>query len=146
MSQRLKTKNYWQVVVNLFRDYSEHSTIHGVNYLTEKGRPWLEKIWWISAICAAILCCGKLLMDAWNIEPIIITFTEKPTPIWKVRSYYFIFDEIDTYNDTHTIAFRYLFQQCLYVPIYIPITNTLTCRNRCTITVWKRQAKNSKFG
>jgi Amiloride-sensitive sodium channel len=79
-----RMKNYRKTIVDLFRDYSDHSTIHGVNYLTESGRSWCERLWWIVAIGISFLCCGKLIFDASNIDPIIITFTAKPTPIWKV--------------------------------------------------------------
>jgi Amiloride-sensitive sodium channel len=80
-----KVKKSWQIGVDLFHDYSDHSTIHGIIYLTEKRRSWFERIWWIAAIFVSVLCCGKLIFDAWSIDPIIITFTDKPTPIWKVN-------------------------------------------------------------
>jgi Amiloride-sensitive sodium channel len=79
-----KLRSWWQNAVDLFNEYANFSTIHGVSYLTEKGRSWFERIWWILAICISFLCCGKLIFDAWNIDPIIITFTGKPTPLWKV--------------------------------------------------------------
>jgi hypothetical protein len=82
----LKTKivRCKKTVENLFSDFSDHSTIHGVNFVAEKGRSWFEKVWWIAAFCVSVLCCVKLIVDAWNINPIIISFTEKPTSIWQV--------------------------------------------------------------
>jgi Amiloride-sensitive sodium channel len=68
---------------NIFFDYTEHSTIHGISYIAEKNRSWCDRIWWIVAFCASVLGCGKLIFDAWQINPIIIGFTGKPTPIWQ---------------------------------------------------------------
>jgi Amiloride-sensitive sodium channel len=79
-----KLRCWWQTLAGFFNEYANYSTIHGVNYLNEKGRSWFERLWWFLAICISLLCCGKLIFDAWNIDPIIITFTGKPTPLWKV--------------------------------------------------------------
>jgi acid-sensing ion channel, other len=85
-----RIKNCWQVAADLFSDYSDYSTIHGVNYIAEKDRSWFERIWWVAVFCISVLCCGKLIYDAWNIDPIIISFTEKPTPIWQVNYFFLI--------------------------------------------------------
>jgi acid-sensing ion channel, other len=74
----------WQTVNHIFVDYAAHSTIHGVNYFAEKGRSWFEKVWWIAVFGISILCCGNLILDVWNISPIIISFKDKPTPIWEL--------------------------------------------------------------
>jgi Amiloride-sensitive sodium channel len=68
----------------LFTDYSKHSTIHGVKYIAEKDRSWFEKILWIAIFCLSLSFCGKLISDAGHIHPIIISFAEKPTPVWQV--------------------------------------------------------------
>jgi acid-sensing ion channel, other len=83
-SVKNRIKLCWQAVKDLFVDYADHSTIHGVGYIAEKGRSWFEKIWWIIVFCISVVCCGKLIFDAWNIDPIIISFAEKPTPIWRI--------------------------------------------------------------
>jgi acid-sensing ion channel, other len=83
---RIRVQNSWITLKTLFFDYSEHSTIHGVNYIAERNRSWCEKIWWLVALCASILGCTKLIFDAWQINPIIISFTGKPTPIWQVSN------------------------------------------------------------
>jgi hypothetical protein len=80
-----KHKRWSQGAKEIFSDYLAHSTIHGVHYITEKNRSWFEKFWWISVFCVCVCCCGKLVSDAWNINPIIIRFSDKPTSIWKAR-------------------------------------------------------------
>jgi acid-sensing ion channel, other len=79
-----RNKKYWRTAKNLVSEYLKTSTIHGVKYIAEKDRSWIEKAWWVLVICVSILCCGKLIMDAWNTNPIIISFTDKPTPIWQL--------------------------------------------------------------
>jgi Amiloride-sensitive sodium channel len=84
MTLTSKLKHFWRVVKTLFNDYAEHSTIHGVSYMNEKKRSRIEKLWWIVVFVMLVLCCGKMISDAWNIKPIIISFTEKPTSIEQV--------------------------------------------------------------
>jgi acid-sensing ion channel, other len=74
----------WRKVKDLFFDYSIHSTVHSVSYITEKGRSRFEKVWWILVFFVSVLFCGKLTFNAWNLNPIIISFTDKPTPIWQI--------------------------------------------------------------
>jgi acid-sensing ion channel, other len=84
MKKETRARNVWQIINNLLYDYSKDSTVHGIKYIAEQNRSWFERIWWIVAICASVLCCAKLIFDAWHINPIIISFTSKPTPIWNI--------------------------------------------------------------
>lgn len=77
-------KELHRAIQATFNDYSDHCTIHGVNYVAEKNRSWFERIFWIASICISMVGCGKLLLNAWNINPIIISFTDKPTSIQEV--------------------------------------------------------------
>jgi acid-sensing ion channel, other len=77
-------KSSWQTVKTLFADYADNSTIHGVSYIAEKNRSWFEKVWWVVVLCISVLFCGKLIYDASNISPIIISFKDKPTSIWEI--------------------------------------------------------------
>jgi acid-sensing ion channel, other len=77
-------KKYWRTVKDLFNDYADHSTIHGVSYMNEKNRSWFEKFWWVFVFSISVLGCGKMIFDAWNINPISISFTGKPTSIEQV--------------------------------------------------------------
>jgi Amiloride-sensitive sodium channel len=87
---RLSKNNRFRKLLNsiktVFNDYSEHSTIHGINYIIEKDRSWFERLCWILIVCVSVFCCGKLIFDARNINPIRISFSDKPTPIWQVCS------------------------------------------------------------
>jgi Amiloride-sensitive sodium channel len=84
LSLKTKVKSTWQTAKKIFADYSKNSTIHGVSYMAEKERPWLEKVLWITVFCSSIILCGKLIFDAWNISPIIFTFASKPIPIYQI--------------------------------------------------------------
>jgi acid-sensing ion channel, other len=85
MTLRIKLKHFWQIGKELFNDYADHSTIHGVSYMNEKNRSWFEKSWWIVVFVVSILGCGKMIIDAWNIKPIIISFSEKATSMDQVN-------------------------------------------------------------
>jgi Amiloride-sensitive sodium channel len=87
MTLRIKLKHFWRIGKELFNDYADHSTIHGVSYMNEKNRSWFEKSWWIVVFVVSILGCGKMIIDAWNIKPIIISFSEKATSIDQVSDY-----------------------------------------------------------
>jgi Amiloride-sensitive sodium channel len=71
ISFKLKTnlKFCWQTVKTAVVDYAGHSAIHGVSYIVEKDRSWLEKVWWITVLCLSVFFCGKLIHDDWNISP-----------------------------------------------------------------------------
>jgi Amiloride-sensitive sodium channel len=85
MSQlKTKVKSSWQTAKKIFVDYSKNSTIHGVSYIAEEERPWLENVFWIIVFFISIILCGKLIFDAWNISPIIFTFSSKPIPIYQI--------------------------------------------------------------
>jgi acid-sensing ion channel, other len=107
-----KFKLFWCRIKNLFVNYIDHSTIHGVPYLAERGRSWFEKTWWLTIVIIAVVCCGKLIFDAWHINPIIIKFAEKPTHIWEipfpaVTICPFTFARTDRINLTKLILHQY---------------------------------------
>jgi Amiloride-sensitive sodium channel len=77
-------QKFWHIARYHHFQYLKSSTVHGVKYIAEKDRSWTERVWWILVIIVSFLGCGKLISDAWNINPIIISFTDKPTPIWQV--------------------------------------------------------------
>jgi len=77
-------KRRWQTAKQLFLEYAEHTTIHGVSYIGEQGRSCCERVLWSVILTVSVLGCGKLIFDAWHINPIIISFTAKPTPIWQI--------------------------------------------------------------
>lgn len=71
----------------LFSDYSETSTIHGIRYLGEKKRHWSERLWWMFAFSLSVVACAGFIYQAWfkwNNAPAIVTFAEESTPVYKI--------------------------------------------------------------
>lgn len=71
----------------LFSDYSEISTIHGVRYLGEKKRHWSERVWWFLSIVISIGLSAKFISQAsskWINSPVIVSFSEESTPVFKI--------------------------------------------------------------
>lgn len=71
----------------LFSDYSEISTIHGVRYLGEKKRHWSERVWWFLSIVISIGLSAKFISQAsskWINSPVIVSFSEESTPVHKI--------------------------------------------------------------
>lgn len=61
--------------------------MHGVRYFNEKNRHWLEKVFWIVSSVISIVCCSILIRRTyvdWQQSPVIVTFSDKPTPVWKI--------------------------------------------------------------
>lgn len=71
----------------LFSDYSEISTIHGVRYMGEKKRHWSERLWWFIAVMSSIAVCSILVYQTWlkwQNTPVIVTFSEESTPVYDI--------------------------------------------------------------
>lgn len=71
----------------LFSDYSETSTIHGIRYLGEKKRHWIERLWWMCAFTLSVIACFVFIYqvwEKWHNTPVMVTFDEESTPISKI--------------------------------------------------------------
>lgn len=71
----------------LFSDYSEISTIHGVRYLGEKKRHWSERLWWFIVFILSWVTCGLFIYQAWlkwHDAPVIVSFSEESTPVYRI--------------------------------------------------------------
>lgn len=71
----------------LFSDYSEISTIHGVRYMGEKKRHWTERLWWTVSVISSIVVCSILVYQTfvkWQNTPVIVTFSEESTPVYEI--------------------------------------------------------------
>ncbi|XP_055382440.1 pickpocket protein 28-like [Condylostylus longicornis] len=71
----------------LFSEYCHHSSIHGVKYLGEPKRSFLERLFWISIFAFSIYGCLSLIGNTWNKwqeNPVIVSFNEKSTPVWQI--------------------------------------------------------------
>uniref|UniRef100_A0A182WEP0 Pickpocket n=1 Tax=Anopheles minimus TaxID=112268 RepID=A0A182WEP0_9DIPT len=73
--------------MNIFRDYCANSSIHGFKYFVGSNRTRVEKIWWVAMCILSIYGCGSLIQtvyDKWRRDPVVVTFAEKPTPIYDI--------------------------------------------------------------
>lgn len=69
---------------NYFSEYTENSSIHGVKYIGERNRHLSEKIFWLFFLILSILSCAFMIgemFEKWNESPVIVSFSEKFTPI-----------------------------------------------------------------
>lgn len=74
-------------VWELFSDYSEYSTIHGVRYIGEKKRHWSERLWWLIVVISSVILCSFLVSQTWlkwQNTPVIVTFSEQSTPVYEI--------------------------------------------------------------
>lgn len=85
--QQIKYGSGFQAAKAIIHEYCDYSTIHGIRYLGEKKRPWLERLFWVSVFLLSICTCFKLTLniwDKWNNNPVIVSFAEKSTPVWQI--------------------------------------------------------------
>lgn len=74
-------------IPNLFNEYCENTTIHGVKYFGERHRPKVERWWWIAAFLVSIVLCTLLIRNLWvkwDQSPVIVSFAERSTPVWEI--------------------------------------------------------------
>uniref|UniRef100_A0A1B0AX56 Uncharacterized protein n=1 Tax=Glossina palpalis gambiensis TaxID=67801 RepID=A0A1B0AX56_9MUSC len=67
-------------------DYCAKTSIHGIQYLGET-RPFREKLFWFSVFVISIYCALTLIRNIyikWNETPVIVSFSEKSTPVWNI--------------------------------------------------------------
>ncbi|XP_055693357.1 pickpocket protein 28-like [Lutzomyia longipalpis] len=87
LGQRIKHGNCRTALWGFFSDYCYNSTIHGVKYLGERRRPWIERVWWGIAFGFSIFLCASFIWSSWKRwqqSPVIVTFADKSTPIWQI--------------------------------------------------------------
>ncbi|XP_030040427.2 pickpocket protein 28 [Manduca sexta] len=68
-------------------DYTNNSNLHGLKYIGEKERTYVEKIFWLIAFICCVVLCSCLIRQVWikwNISPVIVSFAENPTPVWQI--------------------------------------------------------------
>ncbi|XP_055382467.1 pickpocket protein 28-like [Condylostylus longicornis] len=83
----IKYGTTYQAAWGIFSEYCSNSTIHGVRYLGESKRPWLERLFWVFVFAFSIYLCSRLTMniwDKWTLNPVIVSFAEKSTPVWQI--------------------------------------------------------------
>ncbi|XP_053610763.1 pickpocket protein 28-like [Plodia interpunctella] len=70
-----------------FIAYTNNSNLHGLKYIGENERAYIERIFWLFAfICGCVLCAGLIVKtyNKWSTSPVIVTFAEKTTPTWQI--------------------------------------------------------------
>jgi acid-sensing ion channel, other len=68
-------------------DFTKNSTIHGVKYLGDRRRHWIEQIFWILAFSASISGCTLMILNIynkWQLNPVIINVGEHLEPVWQI--------------------------------------------------------------
>ncbi|VVC92109.1 pickpocket protein 28 isoform X2 [Leptidea sinapis] len=68
-------------------DYSSNSNLHGLKYIGEKERTFVEKIFWLIMFTCCVVLCSILIWKVWikwNISPVIVSFAETSTPVWQI--------------------------------------------------------------
>ncbi|CAO1421220.1 unnamed protein product [Diamesa serratosioi] len=84
-SPQIKEKG--NVVCKTFSDYSSKTSIHGIQYLGDEEGHWFEKVFWIVVFVISFSGCSYLIKqtyDKWNDSPVIVSFDQEYTPIWKI--------------------------------------------------------------
>ncbi|EFA10172.2 sodium channel protein Nach [Tribolium castaneum] len=73
----------WQVQTKLF---FEHSTLHGVRYIAEYGRPFLERFMWFSCVGIGAVATAVIIVSLWDKFQTNPTITGLDTDFhnWKV--------------------------------------------------------------
>uniref|UniRef100_A0A182HXE9 Uncharacterized protein n=1 Tax=Anopheles arabiensis TaxID=7173 RepID=A0A182HXE9_ANOAR len=133
----------------VFREYCTNSSIHGVRYFDRDERTTCERFWWLVVFLLSMLGCGVMIYKTymkWNQTPIIVTFSEKTTP---VRDIYFpaitICPETKYLNSTMddvvgtlknlSLSHHYTIQGCVYSNQFIlcddHLATTLTEEGLC---------------
>lgn len=68
-------------------EYGLNSTIHGIRYMCDRKRHWLERLFWIVAFALSVFGCGRLivnLINKWEQSPVIVSLSERSTPVWQI--------------------------------------------------------------
>uniref|UniRef100_A0A1B0DLX5 Uncharacterized protein n=1 Tax=Phlebotomus papatasi TaxID=29031 RepID=A0A1B0DLX5_PHLPP len=85
--QKIRSGRFRTAIWGFFSDYCNNSTIHGVRYLGERRRPWIERVWWLVIFVISISVCSLLIWSSWkkwDDTPVIVTFADKSTFVWQI--------------------------------------------------------------
>ncbi|RZC37445.1 ASC and/or SET domain containing protein, partial [Asbolus verrucosus] len=70
-----------------FREYCSRSSVHGVQYLAEEGRPTFERIWWSLVLVISLSVCTFSIYQVykkWEQSPVIVTLANSGRPIYEI--------------------------------------------------------------
>ncbi|XP_026725648.1 pickpocket protein 28-like isoform X2 [Trichoplusia ni] len=85
--EKPKKRDRTNIIKDYLVDYTANSNLHGLKYIGEKERTYVEKIFWLFMFtCCVVLCAGLIrkVWIKWNESPVIVSFAENPTPVWQI--------------------------------------------------------------
>ena len=75
-------------MIRIIREYTENTTIHGINYIFESGIPTIERLLWIVAMLIMICLASYMSTDAyidWEDNPVVTTVKSTGKPIKEIE-------------------------------------------------------------
>lgn len=85
--RRIKYGGPLKAAHGLFVEYCQNTSVHGLQYLGERKRTFVERIFWIIMMVVSLYFCGILIWNIyvkWDTSPVIVSFAEKSTPVWQI--------------------------------------------------------------
>ncbi|XP_075230330.1 pickpocket protein 28-like [Lycorma delicatula] len=80
-------KRYWEIFSMYLKSYCDMTSLHGLRYFGEAGRPLYERLYWIIAVvlvCVGMVFTIKSQILAYINNPILMTLNGKMVPVWDV--------------------------------------------------------------
>lgn len=71
----------------LFKKFSSSTSMHGIKYMTEPGRPWPERLVWLISIALCIYFASSQCLNLfyrWNMNADEFKFTENSMKVWQI--------------------------------------------------------------
>lgn len=71
----------------LFKKFSSSTSMHGIKYMTEPGRPWPERAVWMISIALCIYFASSQCLNLfyrWKNNEHEVKFTEKSMKVWQI--------------------------------------------------------------
>ncbi|XP_075167589.1 pickpocket protein 28-like [Haematobia irritans] len=78
--------SFHQTFKETYKEFCFNTSIHGFQYF-DQHRPWHEIVFWILVFVVSIFFCASMIFQVyvkWKETPVIVTISEKPTPIWSI--------------------------------------------------------------
>ncbi|XP_047992149.1 pickpocket protein 28-like isoform X1 [Leguminivora glycinivorella] len=118
------------IIKDYLIDYTSNSNLHGLKYIGEKERTFVEKVFWIFMFtCCVVLCAGLIqkVYIKWNESPVIVSFAENPMPVWKIP-----FPAVTVCFETKAQQSKYNFTEIYH--LYLNNTGNDTAGNYTELT------------
>ncbi|XP_049539274.1 pickpocket protein 28-like [Anopheles darlingi] len=85
--RRLYSWLRWRTWKNIFRDYFEASSCHGMRYIVEPGLSLLERTSWSMMVTLSLCCCISGIIYThlrWQEKPLIVSFSSRTIKVWQI--------------------------------------------------------------